>query len=148
MREENMSEIRSLYKMSYKFNAAHYTGGNPENTHVHTFRLRLLILRLSDEYVDFYDYENKVKALVDHYRGNCINDFDEFSRINPTIENMGIYLFNTLGEMFKKDGILKLAKLDLGDSPTQSFSVSDTYVIGDVYRSISREKLLKIIGKE
>ncbi len=142
-----MSEIQSHYKMSYKFNAAHYTGGNPEGTHVHTFRLRLLIARISDEYVDFYDYENKVKALVDRYRGNCINDFEEFSHINPTIENMGIYLFNTLGGMFEKDGVLKLAKLDLGDSPTQSFSVSETYMIGDVYRHISREALLKIIDR-
>ncbi len=133
------------YRMSYKFNAAHNTSGREDGQHVHTFRLVIFIGKTSDSYVDFYDYENRIKSLVDRYSGKVFNDFEEFSEIRPTVENIAIYIYRTLSSMFESDPSLKVVQVELGDSPTQRFSVSDDYVICSVNRTFPRERLLRFL---
>ena len=129
------------YKMSYKFNASHNTSGNWDGTHMHTFRIVVVIDKTSNDFVDFYVYEKAIKNLVDRYSGKCFNDFDEFRDVRPTIENIGIYFYHALKELFGGTTMLSLSQVEFGDSPTQSFSISEKYRIRNMNRSFTKEEI-------
>lgn len=137
-----MDRYSGYYRLTYKFNASHNTSGREDGRHVHTFRLVILLMHTGEGFVDFYDFEQRVKSLVDIYRGSHLNDHQEFADMNPTIENVCTYFFDTLQPMFEESGSLKLVQVTLGDSPTQSFSVSGDYIV--MNRPVSRERIMHL----
>ncbi len=141
---EEQCQVNCFYRMTYKFNSSHNTSLREDGRHVHTFRLGVILMDTTGEPVDSYGYEEKVKSLVDRYRGKNMNDAPEFADIRPTIENICIYFYNTLKNLFESSGRLKLIQVTLGDSPTQSFSVSEDYIV--MNRPVSREKLIDMIA--
>jgi 6-pyruvoyltetrahydropterin/6-carboxytetrahydropterin synthase len=89
--------MNAMYMVAVKrdFKAQHFLiGGDwgPENElHEHHYQVELqlegAILDRHGYLVDIVDIEHHLEALVEHYRGKILNEFEEFAGLNPSIEN-------------------------------------------------------------
>ena len=88
------------------FESAHYLydyhgEGKNEALHGHTFEVELFInsYKLKNGIsVDFLKVREKFDSLMLDLDHICLNKIIPFSEINPTAENIGKYIYNTLKE--------------------------------------------------
>lgn len=72
--------------------------GKCENVHGHNWRVRLFITRrqLTETgfVMDFKDIDRILKQVTDYLDHKDLNSLPEFQNINPTAENIAIFIFN------------------------------------------------------
>lgn len=131
------------YKITFKFNASHYMG-SIENIHPHTFFVKIYLSPINDGLVLYENLEKEFNNYISKYGGKVVNDFEEFTDIIPTIENMGRVFFRVF-ENFCKG--VKLLRLEISDGPLKTFCIGEKIIAGSVHNEISKEELNKLIEK-
>ncbi|MCM1467743.1 MAG: 6-carboxytetrahydropterin synthase [Alistipes sp.] len=104
-----------IYKYSYRFNASHNTSGKEDGRHTHSFEA---VFYLKQQVKFFYEAEKLVNRHMEKYVGAYLNDVMEKA---PTIENIAETIFAEINGL---DGDFEVVRLDMSDSPVQ------TYIIG------------------
>jgi len=132
------------YKTTYRFNASH-TIGSFEDKHTHTFRVNVYIHRDIASFVEFADYEKALKTYFEQYRRRFINSFEKFEGLPATLEYMCWVFFEDIKKIFDGIDAFTLVKLELGDSPTRSVSVSEIVIAGDSDMFISNDLYKKYL---
>lgn len=104
-----------MYTVSVKrdFIAQHYlVGGDwgPENElNSHHFEIEVQLEGSElDEHgflVDIVDIETHLDGLVERYKDHTLNDFEEFSGLNPSIEHFSRIACNSLAGSIKTAGL-------------------------------------------
>jgi 6-pyruvoyltetrahydropterin/6-carboxytetrahydropterin synthase len=86
-----------------RFRASHSLrmyDGRPEPQHEHEWRVKLTVgcseLDGIGVVMDFHDLERRLETILGPLRGTSLNDFPAFARINPSAENVAIYISQAL----------------------------------------------------
>ena len=106
------------------FSAAHRLreyAGKCENLHGHNWRVRLYVsrkeLNQTGFVTDFKVIDKILKKILDTLDHQDINILPYFKEINPTAENIGIYIFNFAQKEFNKiDKELEVVKVAVWES--------------------------------
>ena len=99
-----------------EFTATHYLiggdWGSENNPHNHHYLLELQLsgdkLNEHGYLVDIVEVEQHLDALVDRYRDQQLNDFPEFSGLNPSIEHFSRILCNSINLNIEAGNITSL----------------------------------------
>jgi len=121
--------MRRYYKYTMKLNATHDTaGGKP---HAHTFYIVLFIAsKKEDVFVEYALVENKIQKYLEQFSNTLLNKSEEFTKINPTIENMGSVFFNKIATMVDSEEY-ELEKLEISDNILKKFIVAKQVNVGN-----------------
>lgn len=95
--------------------------GKCENIHGHNWKVRLYIKRqtLNETgfVMDFKDVDGILKRISDILDHKDINSLPEFSLINPTTENIALFIFNKASEEVKNiDKMAEVSKVFVWES--------------------------------
>jgi len=92
------------------FSSAHQLRGyrgKCENLHGHNWRVVLSVqgntLDETGMLIDFHVLRNMLKTTVDYLDHKNINDLSPFDTINPSSENLALYISNSISEELKKE---------------------------------------------
>ncbi len=114
-----------MFQVSVKqhFDAAHSLRGYKgkcENLHGHRFEVvvRINAEELDDrglafDFVELKDYVREITGKLDH---TCLNELPEFSKANPSSENIALVFYKGLAKRLKKTPV-KLAAVEVWESP-------------------------------
>jgi 6-pyruvoyltetrahydropterin/6-carboxytetrahydropterin synthase len=98
-----------MFRISVKkdFAAAHNLrgySGNCESLHGHNFLVEAVLsgenLDECGMFVDFKVLKRELTNILDRFDHTYLNEFSPFDQINPTSENLAMYIFNALKEVF------------------------------------------------
>ena len=128
-----MIKEQEYYKMTFKFNASH-SMSDRSNEHAHTFMVSMYIRRLSNNFIEFYEYETAIANYIQQYKGAYLNDIFDF---NPTLEALCLRFFDDISYIFNKDANFELLSLELGDNPTKTVKVGKEIIINQANIKIS-----------
>ncbi len=106
------------------FSAAHRLreyAGKCENLHGHNWRVRLYVSREALDktgfVADFKVLDKVLKKVLDSLDHRDINALPYFEKVNPTAENIGVYIFNFAQKEFDKiDNELRVVKVSVWES--------------------------------
>lgn len=121
-----MSKLQQTYKVKAYVNASHamrWANGVGQK-HNHTWELICEIKSLEDKMIVFKDIDTVIKSVTSIISGKYLNDLQEFSEVNPSLENLTEFLFSQLNQELKKIGG-QLIRLEVGESPTHSYVISN-----------------------
>lgn len=111
----------------YKFNLNASHSLLIENTrgavHPHTFIVSLFVKIDSADMMLYDEVEKIVSEFLDVYNGKELNSLSPFDQVEPTIENIGDFLFSRLKGILQHSGIL-LNKLEISETPARVYIVS------------------------
>ncbi|GKX67917.1 6-pyruvoyl-tetrahydropterin synthase-related protein [Inconstantimicrobium mannanitabidum] len=121
----------SAYKYKFRINVSHSINSSTETTkpHSHTLEIALLMKQETSEFIGYEELEKKVHQYLSMYKGMYLNDIEPFNIIEPTIENIGNEFYEKIKQILVVNDF-SLLKLDISETPTRIFSVSDTSVLG------------------
>jgi 6-pyruvoyltetrahydropterin/6-carboxytetrahydropterin synthase len=98
--------------VEYSFAAGHALRnykGKCENVHGHNYRLRVTVegdsLNPTGLLMDFADIRTAVKALVNRFDHQFLNDLPPFDQTNPSAENIAKYFCDELHPAALKEGL-------------------------------------------
>ncbi|MDY2789688.1 MAG: 6-carboxytetrahydropterin synthase [Lachnospiraceae bacterium] len=118
----------TYYKLKYYMNASHSFLDQPEKRHAHTFAITLFIEVLEEDFVAFYAIEKRLDQYFAHFSGQYLNDLEEFSDLDPTVENIGDYFYEELRQRLFKHK-LHLMQLSISETPVRKYSISDKLLL-------------------
>ncbi|MDD2497920.1 MAG: 6-carboxytetrahydropterin synthase QueD [Desulfitobacteriaceae bacterium] len=105
------------------FDAAHFLRGYTgkcAKVHGHTWQVEIRVrgerLDESGMLVDFSILKKKLREITGVLDHSLINDLDYFTTINPTAENISIYIAQRFQEMMK-DVSVKICSVTVWESP-------------------------------
>lgn len=112
-----------VYREIY-FSSAHHLRnycGKCENIHGHNWRVRLYVSRTelngTGFVMDFKDLDRILKKITDVLDHKDLNSLDEFADLNPTAENIAIYIFNKSDAEVKMiDNLSRVTKVMVWES--------------------------------
>lgn len=113
-----------MYEVMIKsgFSAAHSLreyGGKCEGLHGHNFRVDVYVKakKLDDIglAIDFRILKEKTKVVIDQLDHKYLNDSPYFSEINPSSENIAVYIFKNL-EKEVNDGNIVISRVAVWES--------------------------------
>ena len=97
--------------IDYSFAAGHALRdykGKCENVHGHNYKVRVSVqgenLDSTGLLIDFIDLRQAVKAVVDRFDHQFLNDASPFDHLNPSAENMARYFSQELEPQVKQNG--------------------------------------------
>ncbi len=113
----------SVYREDY-FSAAHHLRdyhGKCENIHGHNWKVRLEVTRESlttEGFVcDFSLLKVVLKDILDYLDHRDINQTPPFDTVNPTAEQLGVFVFTEADKRLKEhDSLLSVAKVSVWES--------------------------------
>ncbi|MGR3178444.1 MAG: 6-carboxytetrahydropterin synthase QueD [Candidatus Anammoxibacter sp.] len=92
------------------FSAAHNLRdyeGECENVHGHNWKVQIVLesekINNQGLVIDFKDVKKIMHGLIDNFDHKYLNDLDDFSKNNPTTENISKLLFYALKDKMPKD---------------------------------------------
>lgn len=77
----------------------------------------------NDQMIVFNDIEKKLKEVCDTFEGKFLNKLPAFQYVNPTTENVAMWLFNLFTPRLEELNA-ELVRLEVGESPTRSYCIS------------------------
>lgn len=95
-----------MYELSVEseFAAAHFLReyeGKCENLHGHNWKVRVRLrsqaLDKLGMVIDFKEVRALVSGVIERFDHRCLNELEEFKKINPTTENLSRLLYETIG---------------------------------------------------
>ena len=113
------------------FSSAHKLrnyNGKCENLHGHNWRVRLYLTakELDDTgfILDFKDIDKILKKITNELDHQNLNDIEYFDKINPTAENIAIFIFNKAKkEIDEKHQGINIQKVSVWESEKSCASV-------------------------
>lgn len=110
----------------YKFylNATHsiYINNILGQSHPHTWEIELDTIKIIEGFVQFNEVEKTVEKILEPYQDEYLNDREPFQILNPTLENIGIYLKDVIQDKLMEMGWLLLS-LKISESPARSYFI-------------------------
>ncbi len=139
------------YRFQLHFNAVHNIEPElPEKMHGHTFRIIVCAQGESEDMTVYNECETQVRNYLTRFQGTRLNHMPQFKNKIPSIEVMCEVFFKELDEILAKNQV-NLLKVEIGDNPLSTYSLSKKLMVGSVYRTIKDEDYeayLKEITKE
>ena len=114
------------------FSAAHYLRnyhGRCENLHGHNWKIEVTVF--SDKLdeagmaLDFSILKHKTKAILEQLDHRNLNEIEPFTKINPSSENIALFLFNLLTDHLK-DYPVTLTRVTVWESENSKASYYKT----------------------
>lgn len=100
------------------FSAAHQLIGYPAECcqlHGHNFKVKVVVqiskLGPLGFGMDFRDLKKKLKEVIDYFDHKHLNTLPEFSKINPTVENISKIIWDKLSPQIHSPAKLKSVKI-------------------------------------
>jgi 6-pyruvoyltetrahydropterin/6-carboxytetrahydropterin synthase len=112
------------------FDAAHQLVGHKgpcENLHGHTWKVQAVVsgnkLNKLGLLIDFKEMKKKLYDILDKLDHTCLNKTKPFDKVNPTSENVAVFIHKELAK--KLDKTVKIARITVYESAV----TSATYII-------------------
>ncbi|MBU7554114.1 6-carboxytetrahydropterin synthase [Pediococcus ethanolidurans] len=112
------------YKIKSYVNASHamrWKSGEGQQ-HIHTWKIVCEIRSKGDHMIVFRDIEQAIKDVLDSFSGKFLNKLPYFKEINPTVENVTIWLFDLITPEMEQLSA-QLIRIEVSESPTRSYSI-------------------------
>lgn len=119
-----MNKYYHTYKIKYYVNASHamrWKDGEGKQ-HNHTWEIICEIHSKGDHMIVFNDIEYEMKSIFNTFSGKFLNKLPYFKKVNPTTENVTVWLFNRLTPVLEKLDA-ELVRIEVGESPTRSYCI-------------------------
>lgn len=112
-----------LYK--FNMNASHSVliNGKRGTSHSHTFLISLFVETKSEEFMIYDSVEKIVNNFLSMYSGKELNEFEAFYKVEPTLENIGDFLFEELRKILKENNI-SILRLEISEIPTRVYIIN------------------------
>lgn len=114
-----------------QFAAAHQLrdfGGKCENLHGHNWKVEVYVTgdRLEDNglLIDFRLIKDATKRVLDELDHKFLNELDPFKTMNPSSENIALYIFGSLSQELNNENV-KVSKVTAWESDTACASYSE-----------------------
>ncbi|ALU36824.1 6-pyruvoyl-tetrahydropterin synthase-related protein [Clostridium autoethanogenum] len=113
------------YKYKFKINISHSVLINNRrgNLHSHTFEISLFIKIINDDFALYDDVEKIVQEFLNIYDEKELNLIKPFDKIEPTIENVGDFLYVRLKGILKNNNMI-LIRLEISETPARVYVVN------------------------
>lgn len=110
------------YKFKFYLNASHYIviNGKEGQTHPHTWEFMVCILKDTDKFVQFNEFEQALDAYFNQYQNRVLNEIPPFDSIVPTLENMADYFVEDIRSIIREIGG-ELIMMESSETPTRSY---------------------------
>lgn len=136
------------YKFKFYLNANHYIiiDGKEGQIHPHTWEFMITIMRDSQTFVQFDEFEKEIDKYFNKYQNRVINEISPFDVKIPTLENMSDYFIQDIRDIVKNLGG-ELVKMESSETPTRSYIISfeeDEQFLKDMEKN-SEETMDRII---
>ncbi|MCD2346187.1 6-pyruvoyl-tetrahydropterin synthase-related protein [Clostridium guangxiense] len=137
-----------LYK--FNMNASHSVLINNKRgpSHSHTFLISLFVEMQGGEFVIYDEVEKVVNKFLSAYSGKEINEFEAFREVEPTLENIGDFLFEELSRILKENNI-NLLRLEISEIPTRVYVINgngQVNIAGSSTKKIAKLMMNNIIN--
>ncbi|MCL6610870.1 MAG: 6-carboxytetrahydropterin synthase [Peptococcaceae bacterium] len=123
------SSIYTIKLVSF-INARHFVsfGNKPGPIHAHSWQIQIEVRvpAESTELVAFAKIFEAVKSVLEPFEDVILNYVHPFNKIQPTTENIALYLFNRLEDALQPMG-LSLGKIVAWETPTRGIMVESRY---------------------
>lgn len=120
-----MTRIQHTYKIKSYISASHamrWEAGEGAE-HNHTWQVICEIKTTDDHMIIFGELEQTLRSLFDHLAGQFLNEVAYFKDVNPTLENVTMYLFDVIAPAMTELQAELLA-LEVSESPTRSYKIT------------------------
>ncbi|MFW6365677.1 MAG: 6-carboxytetrahydropterin synthase QueD [Spirochaetota bacterium] len=111
------------------FSSAHQLRGYKgkcENLHGHNFKVQLtvrgIILNDTGLLIDFHDLKAAVKEVMTHIDHKNLNELPEFTKQNPSSENLARFIFENVAERIKDHRHVEVYEATVFESDTSQCS--------------------------
>lgn len=130
----------SYLRHEFSFNASHSSFGAGAGSHHHTFLVTCFFECYGNSEEERraveMNAESWIGAFIKGFDGQFLDDLVYFGGAYPSVELMGDMFFETIrAELKKKNAIL--CELDISDSPTTYYQVSDRIMLTNLNDNIS-----------
>lgn len=137
-----------LYK--FNMNASHSVLINNKRApaHSHTFLISLFVEMQDVEFVIYDEVENIVNKFLSVYSGKELNEFEAFREVEPTLENIGDFLFEKLSGILKENSI-NLLRLEISEISTRVYVINcdgQGNILGSSKKKIAKLMMNNIIN--
>lgn len=131
-------------------NARHYVsfGQDKGPVHAHSWQIQIdaKIPSGNPELVAFAKIFEAIRSVLSPYENTVLNLSHPFDKIQPTTENIALYIFNQLEDALSAIG-LALGKLTVWETPTKGIEVTSRYAGFDALTAGSEERVEKTAGQ-
>lgn len=122
---EKDRENYNQYRFNFYLNASHgiYIDSELGEVHPHTWEICINAVKCENDFVMFSDVERVVEQFLSNYQNKFFNDFKPFDIVNPTLENITVYLLENLQNILSPMG-WHIFSIEVSETPTRSFVIS------------------------
>ena len=117
-----MPKIFEIYVQTH-FSAAHFLEGYPGDCariHGHNWAVEVFVRCRSLDKIgigmDFRDIKKAVKEVVEGLDHRTLNEVEAFHGVNPTSENIAMFLYHALGARLASEGT-RVARVKVSETP-------------------------------
>lgn len=110
------------YRCKFQLNAHHaaYIKNELGKKHSHKWEVVLDIIKVADGFSQFEHVQKAIEEFLEPYQDQYLNELEPFTNLNPTLENICVFLKEKLQELLAKRGWL-LLKIEIVDTPFRSY---------------------------
>lgn len=114
------------YRFKFYLNAVHkiIINNAAGKSHPHTWEI-VIDASFDNNFVMFSIIEKDIENFLAQYQDQNLNDISPFDKINPTLENITLYLKDKIYKLLLSHGWI-LNKLEVSESPTRTFMIDLT----------------------
>ena len=93
--------------------------------HPHTWEIVVDLFKQNNGFIAFSEVEKMVDVFLRPYQNKNMNNIPPFDAINPTLENVTMYLQKELGTTFIAKGFI-MSRILVSETPSRSFIIDIT----------------------
>lgn len=112
------------YRFKFYLNAMHsiLINGLMGEVHPHTWEIVVDVFKQNNKFIAFTEVEKPVDELLRPFQNKNMNDISPFDAINPTLENVAVFLQNKFETMFVENGFI-MSRIEVSETPSRSFVI-------------------------
>lgn len=117
-------KVEKGYKFKFYINAKHSVdfGEGQSSIHPHTWEIVLYIRVKNDKMINFTKFESVLEEYFDQYEGKYLNEMERFKGEDPTMERIGLTLYEDIYLSVSKTSIY-LEQLEISENPTRTYII-------------------------
>ena len=98
--------------------------GKCENVHGHNYRVQVLVrgekLDQTGMLADFVELKRLLRAISEPLDHVFLNDMEPFTTVNPSSENLAVYIYEKMRDGLKLDNPVEVAEVKVWETDIQS----------------------------
>ena len=142
MRFRQLDGVGNAFKFKFYLNSMHAVLFNDKSSaiHKHTWEVSLNLREKIVEFSEFNKIEKKINDYLTTFNDKVLNDIDPFTKLNPTMENMGFVFYEDINLLIDGSNYI-LETLEISENPTR------TYIVNKImnYKSMMSEEYRAIM---